>query len=76
MCDIIVLGAMGNTKTKAQFLPSNSSQYDLMVDAIRYNAGQKDAVRNVEKVLGEFGEDFFPTKKKKKHYLYLIFKYV
>lgn len=47
----------------------------LMVDAIRYNASQKNAIRNVEKVLGEFGEEFFPTEIKK-HYLYLIFKYV
>lgn len=28
----------------------------LMVDAIRYNARQKDAMRNVERVLREFGE--------------------
>lgn len=31
----------------------------LMVDAIRYNARQKDAVKNVEKLLGEFGEKTF-----------------
>lgn len=47
----------------------------LMVDAIRYNARQKDAIKNVEKLLGEFGEEFFPTENEK-HYLYLIFKYV
>lgn len=47
----------------------------LMVDAIRYNARQKDAIKNVERVLGEFGEEFFPTENKK-HYLYLIFRYV
>lgn len=47
----------------------------LVVDAVRHNARQKDAMKNVENIIRELRKKELFTIENRKHYLYFIFKY-